>query len=46
MYSLKAFISEANLKTTDIGKRNNLQFFADKIWGKIFSIFLGENKTG
>ena len=34
MYSLKAFISEANLKTTDIGKRNNLQFFADKIWGK------------
>ena len=32
MYSLKAFISEANLKTSDIGKRNNLQFFADQIW--------------
>ena len=27
-------LAEANLKTTDIGKRNNLQFFADKIWEK------------
>ena len=36
MHSFKSFLSEASLSKTDIGKRNNLQFFADLIWDGIY----------
>ena len=46
MHSFKSFLSEASLSKTDIGKRNNLQFFADKIWdGKTHEVVSGSDIT-
>jgi len=46
MHSFKSFLSEASLSKTDIGKRNNLQFFADLIWdGKTHEAVSGSDIT-